>query len=352
MSASRQEKKKLALAIVTGGNRGIGLAIVEALWAKKGYHTIIACRALASGEESAEAVRKQEGGGEVSVMQLDLCSMVSVRAFAEQVRSRHSRIDALFNNAGILRWRGWIVTKDGFEEHLQANFLGHYLLTKELLPLLLSEDGSNPSRVVSVGSHLGSIGRINFENLNDLEGFPAYQQSKLAQMLHMQELHECHSANGLLAFCMEPGEVNTDITRNFPFASLINVFLKFVPERNTPAQGADTAVWIGTCPPDDARPLSGKFLADRKSVDENYSGFTAFSSLVFAFLKSGEAQSNHAVSRKKICALADRLVSGEETLPLERSPKKSSLLKIAAVAALFAIALALLLPFLAPGASV
>ena len=138
-------------------------------------------------------------------MELDLSSFESVWQFSERLLGRGQKIHILCNNAGILRWRGWVCTSAGIEEHLHANYLGHFLLVRELLPLLTKAPGS---RVIAIGSNMANHAHVNWENMNALEGFGAYGQSKLCNLLHMQELHHRYNTTkGICAFCVDPGEV-------------------------------------------------------------------------------------------------------------------------------------------------
>lgn len=307
------------MVIVTGGNRGIGYATVAALWKLKEYHTIIACRNLKAGEEAASALRATEGAGLIEVMSLDLCSFASIRSFSADFKAKNLPLYALVNNAGILRWRGWILTKDGFEEHLQANHLGHFLLTSELIDVLLR---SPTSRVVAVGSHLADHGRIVWGNLNKPGGWAAYKQSKLANLLHIEELQRRYCDRGLSAMCVDPGEVDTDITRHFPLASLINVILRFIPERNSPEQGADSVVYCATCGAAEAAALRGQFVRDRKAVPLGSATGTAFSRFVLSTVMRGshDPGSHGPEAGAALWELSTALVTGEAVLPDHPEP--------------------------------
>ena len=167
---------------------------------------MIACRSARHGAETARDIQETvPGAGAIDVMELDLSSFESVWQFSARLTHRRQPISILVNNAGILRWRGWVSTQAGVEEHLHANYLGHFLLVRELLPLLTEVPGS---RIISIGSNIANHAHINWENMNALEGFAAYGQSKLCNLLHMQELHyRYNKASSLCAFCVDPGEV-------------------------------------------------------------------------------------------------------------------------------------------------
>ena len=277
------------VAIVTGGNRGIGRATVEMLLehgvespspspgGSEGgeWMVVVACRTLSHGESVARDLCKRFGEGRCVAMRLDLCDLASVRAFVGEFLARDLRLDALVNNAGVLRagpdaWRE--VTGDGLEEHFQANYLGHFVLTQGLLPLLLGTareagDAGPRPRVVNVSSHLARYGTVDYARLGHALGrfgFEAYTESKYAQYLATRELHRRHGPAGLYVYCVDPGEVNTDITRNFPGYALIKPLLQ--PFQKTARDGAATAVKLLTMGDAEARALAGKFLHERCQV--------------------------------------------------------------------------------------
>mmetsp|Transcript_69235 Transcript_69235/g.184538 ORF Transcript_69235/g.184538 Transcript_69235/m.184538 type:complete len:175 (+) Transcript_69235:947-1471(+) len=129
---------------------------------------------------------------------------------------------------------------------------------------------------------------MRWGNLNDAEGFEAYKQSKLANLLHMQELSRRYghpSPAKMLAMCVDPGEVNTDIVRHFPLASLIKPILLLIPERNTPEQGADSVVHCLVCGEEEAAALTGRLVRERKAVDVLGETGTVFSRMVLSVVR-------------------------------------------------------------------
>lgn len=182
--------------IVTGGNSGLG-KVTAATFAAAGHTVTIACRTLPKAQRAAA-----EMPGDVEVRHLDLADLSSVRAFADSVES----VDVLVNNAGVL---GLPLTRtsDGFEAHIGTNHLGHFALT-----CLLADRITN--RVISVGSAMYVVGRINLDDLNwqrrRYSVFPAYAQSKLATMLFTSEL----ARRGMRAYVSDPGMAYTEITRD------------------------------------------------------------------------------------------------------------------------------------------
>lgn len=138
------------VAIVTGGDGGLGFPVVRAL-AQRGAMVVIASRKLSKCEAIANKV-KAETGSDVRGMRLDLASFASIRAFVKQFLGNSSRLDIIINNAGIAN-NPPFKSKDGFQMLFAVNYLGPFLLTELLLPVLRSSGSANsPSRVVNVAS--------------------------------------------------------------------------------------------------------------------------------------------------------------------------------------------------------
>ena len=154
------------LAVITGGNSGIGYEAALAL-AAKGAQVILAVRNTEKGAASAEAIKRAHPGAAVNVMALDLSDLSSVRGFAGAFRERFAALPLLINNAGVMALP-LRRTADGFEMQFGTNHLGHFALTGLLLPALLAAPGA---RVVTVSSsaHLG--GNIDFANLDGARSY-------------------------------------------------------------------------------------------------------------------------------------------------------------------------------------
>lgn len=203
--------------VVTGGNSGIGLVTVETL-AKQGATVVLACRRVAEGERERARIEASGAKGKVEVAALDLADLKSVRAFAETFLKSHDALHGLVNNAGVMNSDG-SKTRDGFEMQFGTNHLGHYLLTELLLPAL--ERGA-PSRVVILSSCYhdvaqGREGHIDFDDLHfarrKYDGWAAYAQSKLANLLHARTLAERVKDKGITAVSVHPGWVRTNLIR-------------------------------------------------------------------------------------------------------------------------------------------
>ena len=138
-----------------GANTGLGFETAKGL-VHQGYRVVIAARNPDKGHAAVEALRGGCLGAQVRFEPLDLDSQASVRSFAARLRPSESSLDLLVNNAGVLALPTRELTQEGFERQLGVNYLGHFLLTSRLLPLLLA---SPVPRVVQLSSlaHLGSL---------------------------------------------------------------------------------------------------------------------------------------------------------------------------------------------------
>ncbi|XP_037068992.1 retinol dehydrogenase 12-like [Pollicipes pollicipes] len=198
-------------AVVTGGNCGIGREAALEL-SRRGARVIIASRDVGKSRLAAAGIRS-ETGGEVIVKQLDLGSLQSVRAFADDVNKTEEKVHLLVNNAGcLLPTRR--TTGDGHETTFQVNYLAPFLLTHLLTDKLVR---SAPARVINVSSTGHWFTDLD---LNDLECerkpyalWTRYGTSKLAQILHARELARRLRQRSVTAFSLHPGVVNTDIYR-------------------------------------------------------------------------------------------------------------------------------------------
>lgn len=204
--------------VVTGGNSGIGRVTVTQL-ARQGARVVLACRRMSEGERVRTEILQSGVRGEIEVMELDLASLDSVRAFAGAFLAKHGSLHGLVNNAGVMNTPAGR-TKDGFETQFGTNHLGHFLLTELLLDALRK---GAPSRIVILSScfhdrAMGRDGRIDFEDLNfdgrKYDGWTAYAQSKLANLLHAKELSERLQGSGVTAVSVHPGWVRTNLIRS------------------------------------------------------------------------------------------------------------------------------------------
>ncbi|HXL61889.1 MAG TPA: oxidoreductase, partial [Mycobacterium sp.] len=202
-------------AVITGANTGLGYETAAAL-AAKGANVVLAVRNLDKGKDAARLVAQRHPGASVAVQELDLTSLDSIRAAADELRSNHESIDLLINNAGVM-FTPKSTTKDGFELQFGTNHLGHFALTNLLLDRVLAAPGS---RIVTVSSQGHRFVRaIRFDDLQWDRSYSrvgAYGQSKLANLLFTYELQRRLTGTNTIAVAAHPGGSRTELTRNLP----------------------------------------------------------------------------------------------------------------------------------------
>lgn len=200
--------------IVTGANSGVGFEAARE-FARKGAHTILACRNMQKAQAAVEKIRAEIPESRVEIMELDLEKLASVRSFSENFKSKYERLDVLLNNAGIMMVP-YGLTEDGFERQFGTNHLGHFALTGLLVDLLVDTPGS---RVVNISSNGHRFGKMDFENLmyengNVYNPMDAYGRSKLANLLFTNELQRRLEAAGAstIATAAHPGLSDTNLS--------------------------------------------------------------------------------------------------------------------------------------------
>ena len=231
------EKK---LAVITGADGGMGTEITRAV-ARAGYRVIMACYDLAKAEAKRRMLAENTGNTDIEVRGIDLASLASVAAFADRLLQEGTPLALLMNNAGTME-TGRHITEDGLERTVSVNYVGPYLLTRKLLPLM-----GEGSRVVNMVSCTYAIGRLDFPDffLQGKKGafwrIPIYSNTKLALTLFTIELARRVKERGIVVNAADPGIVSTNIiTMHMWFDPLTDIL--FRPFIRTPRQGAATAV--------------------------------------------------------------------------------------------------------------
>jgi len=204
------------VAVITGANTGLGYETALAL-ADHGAHVVLAVRNLDKGKDAAARITANSPHADVAVAELDLTSLESIRAAADQLRADHDRIDLLINNAGVM-YTPKSTTKDGFELQFGTNHLGHFAFTGLLLDRLLPVAGSRVVTVSSIGNRIRAD--IHFDDLQWERSYSrvgAYGQAKLANLLFTYELQRRLAPRGTtIAVAAHPGGSRTELTRNLP----------------------------------------------------------------------------------------------------------------------------------------
>lgn len=238
---------------------------------------VLACRDINKGKiikhefiqelKCSTSCQKRVCSSRIEVMELDVSSFQSIRAFGAAWEKRRSPVHILINNAGIFSMSApRTETCDGFESHIGTNYLGHFLLTMLLQPSLLQagRQMKKPARVVNVSSRLNLMGRINTSDPNMKKHFSsleAYAQSKLAQVIFAKEFTN-RMQGAIRCISLHPGEVLTDVVRSLPpimqimYKWFMGIFLL------TPSQGARSSVYAATSHDLDSQSLKEIFYID------------------------------------------------------------------------------------------
>ncbi|PHR21715.1 MAG: oxidoreductase [Sphingopyxis sp.] len=238
-------------AIVTGGYSGIGLETTRAL-VEAGTTVIVPVRDPAKAEENLSTIE-----GDVSTARMDLADLDSVRTFASSVYDSIDTLDLLINNAGIMACPLARVGP-GWESQFGVNHMGHFALTKALLPLL---EKAKAPRVVALSSVAHKRGGINWDDIqfenSEYQKWVAYAQAKSANALFANALSRRMQGFGGRAFSVHPGGIFTPLQRHLPMEEQVELgWLNedgTVPPTvaemfKTPAQGCTTSLWAATSP--------------------------------------------------------------------------------------------------------
>jgi len=234
------------IAIVTGSNTGLGLETARAL-AAAGATVVLAVRDTVKGAAAASEIARTAPNADVTVHELDLGSLDSVRSSAAALKSAYPRIDLLINNAGVMYPSPRKSTADGFELQFGTNHLGHFAFTGLLLDNIIGMANSRIVTVSSVGHRIRAA--IHFDDLQwerRYDRVAAYGQSKLANLLFTYELQRrlaAHSAP-TIAVAAHPGLSNTELMRHLP--QVLNLLVGVVAQK--PAMGALPTLRAATDP--------------------------------------------------------------------------------------------------------
>lgn len=250
-SLADMSSQKGRIFVVTGGTSGIGYETAKAL-AAAGAQLVIASHNPERGQEAIASIRQESPNARVQFEPLDLASLASVRALGQRLNATLPRLDGLINNAGIMEPPERGTSADGFEMQFAVNYLGHFALTAELLPLL--QKASSP-RVVTLSSIAAARGTIHFSDLQFEQAYDAgaaYAQSKLACLMFAFELQRRSSAAGwgIHSIAAHPGLSRTDLLPSgagrWSAAGMVRRFLWFLFQ--PAAQGALPALFAATSP--------------------------------------------------------------------------------------------------------
>lgn len=255
---------------VTGANSGLGAATVAGL-TQLGASVRMLCRDTTRGEDARRTVLAEVPDADVVVEECDLSDQKSVRAVASRLRHEVPALRGLVHNAGVLPPER-TETDDGHELTLATHVLGPHLLTAELRPLLAADTDPRVVFVSSGGMYTQPL-RIDDPEYRqgDYNGTKAYARTKRMQVVLAQLWAARLAGLGVSVHAMHPGWADTPgVTDSLPgFAKVVGPILR------TPAEGADTAVWLVGA--DEPGRCSGLFWQDRRPRPTNYLPFTASS---------------------------------------------------------------------------
>lgn len=254
--------------VVTGGNRGIGKAIATGL-ARLGARVVIGARSSTVTTAAAGEIAMEAGvpADRIEQDHLDLADPESVTAFARGVMERHDAVHALVHNAGALL-HDHETAPDGTEMTVAVHLLGPVRLTAALRPALSRAGG----RVILMSSGGMYAERLDVDRLEmdeqEYDGVRAYARAKRAQLALTHEMADRLAGDGVTVHVAHPGWVDTPgVTASLPrFQKVVGRLLR------TPAEGADTVVWLAAG--EEGGATTGRFWHDRRARREHWLPWT------------------------------------------------------------------------------
>ena len=252
--------------LVTGANSGIGYETAQAL-ADLGAQVVLLCRDAERGEQARSRIQEQTGNPRVALELVDMADLASVRETAGRLAARP--VDVLVHNAGVLPDER-VESPDGLELSFAVHVAGPFLLTQALRPQLEKSDDGRVVWVSSGGMYTRrlELGDPNWTQRRSYDGVLAYAETKRAQVVLSELFAESFAGTSVKVNAMHPGWARTpSVESSLPrFYQLTKHILR------TPAEGADTVVWLAACPR--LRDVSGNFYLDREPRRTHFLPFT------------------------------------------------------------------------------
>lgn len=252
--------------VITGASDGIGAAAARRL--RRGGENVV----VVGRSESKTAAVAAELDADYFVA--DFADLAQVRALADKIRSQYPRIDVLANNAGGM-FTKIHETADGHEMTFQVNYLAPFLLTTQLLEVLVDSRATVVNTTSSAQKLIPRVALADLENTAQRRPYIAYALTKLAIVVFTRELHRRYHARGLSAATFHPGYVDSHFGE--ASGSRFLVFMKYrVPLTArftaTSEEGADQLVWLASSAPGvDWRP--GEYYAKGKVAKANRAAY-------------------------------------------------------------------------------
>ncbi|XP_026378994.1 short-chain dehydrogenase TIC 32, chloroplastic-like isoform X2 [Papaver somniferum] len=249
-------------AIITGASSGIG-SETERILALRGVHVVIAVRNMSKGQAVKEAIMKENSNAKVDVMEINLSSMASVRKFASEFKSLNLPLNILINNAGVATY--FKLSQDNIEMMFATNHLETMKST--------ADQSNIEGRIINVSSNAHKYsynGGILFDNISDESRFNimwAYAQSKLANVLHANELARRLKEEGVLitSNSLTPGAVETNIFRDTILSGIATSLGKYFLK--TVQQGASTTCYVALHP--NVKGVNGEYFRNNNISESN-----------------------------------------------------------------------------------
>lgn len=244
------------ICLITGANRGIGLATAEVL-ARQGATVVLHCRNRAAGEAAKAGLVAATGNGNIDVLVADLAVQAEVQALAEEVKARYPRLDVLINNAGAF-FLTRVLTVDEHESTFAVNHLAPFILTNALTDLLRA---SAPSRVVMLASesHQRVTDPEDWESSKGYNGVTAYGRSKLANVMYSYDLAHRLEGTGVTVNCCHPGVVETHLLESAFNRWWLHWVWPLVKRFTiSPAEGAAAPAYLASSP--DVDGVTGRYF--------------------------------------------------------------------------------------------
>jgi len=275
--SARKEDVSGKVILITGASAGIGKFTAEGL-AQRGAHVVMGCRNLAKAQMIVEELKvnlraKGVASPSFELLEMDLNDLESVKRAAQTFKEKHSRLDVLINNAGVVT-QAYSESKQGYETMFATNHLGHFYLTLELLDVLKA---SQPARVINVSSDGHRLARLEIDKLLDpsrkgkpfgmLDSVRYYGHTKTCNILFSKALStrfEQENIN-ITVNSLHPGAVDTEIGRETPcfLACIMRPFVKLFFKSSE--QGARTSVYLASS--SEVEGITDKYFVDCKVVE-------------------------------------------------------------------------------------
>jgi retinol dehydrogenase-12 len=240
--------------IVTGSTAGVGKELAQILYSKNAK-VYIAARSSEKAEKVITAIKASfpDSKGELVYLHLDLDDLTTIKASADEFLSKETKLDVLWNNAGVMVPAQGSKTKQGYELQLGTNNVAPFLFTKLLTPILVDTAKANApgtTRVVWVSSsavEMSPKGGVDLNNLDykvDKGAWAKYGVSKAGNLLHSHEFARRYGKDGVISIALNPGNLKSELQRHLPslVVSLMSIMLY------TPIHGAYTELFAGLSP--------------------------------------------------------------------------------------------------------